>query len=62
MKNADENVQDHFKQNLYSSWHMASTVRMGRDKEDSCVDSDFRIHGVTGLRVVDMSVCPFVPK
>lgn len=47
---------------LASSWHMCGTVRMGRDAQSACVDSDFRLFGINGLRVADMSVCPFVPK
>jgi choline dehydrogenase-like flavoprotein len=47
---------------LFSSWHMSSTVRMGASPDTACVDSDFRVFGVNNLRVVDLSVCPFVPK
>ena len=36
---------------------------MGKPGEpEACVDKDFRVMGVQGLRVVDMSVAPFVPK
>lgn len=44
-------------------WHMCGTVKMGKPTErDACVDKDFRVMGVQGLRVVDMSVAPFMLK
>ena len=41
---------------------MSGTAKMGRNAEDSCVDSRFRVFGLDALRVVDMSVAPFVPR
>ena len=36
---------------------------MGKPAEpDTCVDKDFRVLGVQGLRVVDMSVAPLMSK
>jgi hypothetical protein len=36
---------------------------MGKPEEsDTCIDKDFRIVGLEGLRVVDMSVAPIMPK
>ena len=35
---------------------------MGVDSESACVDSNFSVFGLDNLRVVDLSVCPFVPK
>ena len=44
-------------------WHAAGTAAMGRaDDPMACVDTDFRLRGVEGLRVADLSVCPFVPN
>lgn len=44
-----------------SMWHCSGTVRMGKeDQPGTCVDSNFRVCGVQGLRVVDMSVAPFL--
>ena len=41
-------------------WHPCSTVTMGNpDNSDTCVDVNFRVLGIKGLRVVDMSVAPF---
>jgi choline dehydrogenase-like flavoprotein len=42
---------------------MCSTVRMGRkDQKDACVDTDFKVRGTEGLRVVDLSILPLLPK
>jgi choline dehydrogenase-like flavoprotein len=54
--------QEHIRTNTTSSWHMSGTAKMGRNAEDSCVDSRFRVFGLDALRVVDMSVAPFVPR
>ena len=36
---------------------------MGKRKDsDTCVDTDFRMVGLEGLRVVDMSIAPFMTK
>lgn len=36
---------------------------MGKTAEPgTCVDADFKIVGMEGLRVVDMSVAPFLPR
>lgn len=44
------------------SHHATSSCRMGpRGHRDYCVDSEFRVNGVDGLRVVDASVLPRVP-
>ena len=55
--------QDFVKSTGVSMWHMSGTVKMGKpDDVNACVDVDCRVKGVQGLRVVDMSVVPFVPK
>lgn len=44
-------------------WHACGTVKMGKlNDPNTCVDKDFKVVGVERLRVVDMSVVPFLPR
>ena len=44
-----------------SQWHLSCTARMGPETDRlAVVDSDAKVHGVSGLRVVDASIMPFV--
>lgn len=37
-------------------WHANGTLKMGkRDDPTACVGIDFRVYGMEGLRVVDLS-------
>ena len=47
------------KENCESAYHPCGTCRMGED-EGSVVDSECRVHGIEGLRVVDSSIMPQV--
>ncbi|KAL9620610.1 MAG: hypothetical protein Q9160_004864 [Pyrenula sp. 1 TL-2023] len=67
----DEAILEWVKGNLGSTWHMTGTVKAGpraeaeageEDGDGSCVDNGFRVRGVKGLRVVDMSVYPIIPN
>jgi len=42
-------------------YHPVGTCRMGRDGH-AVVDSELRVHGIAGLRVVDASVMPALPS
>ncbi|KAK9770520.1 hypothetical protein SCAR479_12791 [Seiridium cardinale] len=58
---SDEDLLEYWKQTISSSWHMTGTLKMGQegDKDkDAVVDPDFKLFGVQGLRVADMSVVP----
>lgn len=59
---SDDAIWEYIRGHFGSSWHMCGTLQMGIDKDSACVDSSFRVFGLEGLRVVDLSVCPFVPK
>lgn len=56
---SDEDLLEYWRQNLSSAWHMTGTVKMGKPGDpDVAVDNDFRLMGIDGLRVADMSVVP----
>ncbi|KAM3428022.1 hypothetical protein MY4824_009088 [Beauveria thailandica] len=59
--NPGVDVRQSIKDNAFSH-HATSTCRMGpKDHPDYCVDSNFKVNGVDGLRVVDASIFPRTP-
>ena len=55
---ADEaGLRDYVRGNAVTVHHPVSTCRMG-PAADNVVDSELRVHGITGLRVADASVFP----
>src|SRR6185437_14872018 len=56
----DKALLAHIKQYAATLYHPAGTCKMGNDAE-AVVDSELRVRGVQGLRVVDASVMPIVP-
>jgi len=49
-----------FRARASTVYHPVGTCRMGKNADDSVVDSALRVHGVERLRVVDASVFPTV--
>jgi choline dehydrogenase len=58
---SDEDIEAHCRQRLQTLYHPVGTCRMG-DEPTSVVDRDLKVRGVDGLRVVDASVMPTVPR
>ena len=56
---SDEALLDHAKETGSTTFHQTSTCMMG-SHETAVVDSELRVHGMEGLRVVDASVMPTV--
>ena len=56
----DADLDDFIRRNLKITQHPTGTCRMGEDPA-AVVDSELRVRGVAGLRVVDASVMPSVP-
>jgi len=58
----DEALEAFIRQATIGVWHASCTCRMGRaDDPMSVVDTQGRVKGVQGLRVVDASLFPVVP-
>lgn len=56
---SDEALLDYARETGQTAWHTVGTCRMGVDP-DAVVDPRLRVRGVTGLRVVDISVMPTI--
>jgi 5-(hydroxymethyl)furfural/furfural oxidase len=61
---ADERaLADFIRANVFGVWHASGTCRMGDARERSAVtDTEGRVHGTRGLRVVDASLMPRLPS
>lgn len=58
----DSEILEYVNNNVMTLWHAACTCKMGKpDDPMAVVDSQARVYGVRGLRVVDASAFPFLP-
>lgn len=58
---SDEEIDAFVRQAVESAYHPSCTCKMGVD-DQAVVGPDTRVHGLTGLRVVDSSVFPTIPN
>lgn len=59
---SDDEILQFIKDNVMTLWHPSCTCKMGTSDDDmAVVDSQARVYGVGGLRVVDASAFPFLP-
>ena len=58
---SDEEIDRFVRQAVESAYHPCGSCRMGED-ELAVVDSQTRVHGLRGLRVVDSSIFPSIPN
>lgn len=57
----DDQILSHIKRTVSPIWHASGTCRMGRANDTKAVvDSNARVYGVRGLRVVDASAFPLL--
>ncbi|TVU71350.1 GMC family oxidoreductase [Cobetia crustatorum] len=54
----EQSMLEYFRAEGGSIYHLCGSCAMGPDKESAVVDSRLKVHGVTGLRVIDASIFP----
>ena len=56
-------LAEHIRENVAGMFHVAGTCKMGAENDpDAVVDPAGRVRGFDGLRVVDASIMPTVPR
>jgi choline dehydrogenase len=60
MSFTDDSLLDDFRERSGSVFHACGTCGMGADATRSVVDHRLKVHGLSGLRVIDASVFPAV--
>jgi 5-(hydroxymethyl)furfural/furfural oxidase len=59
----EEALAEHIRQNVAGMFHASGTCRMGADDDrGAVVDPAGKVRGIAGLRVVDASIMPTVPR
>ncbi|MDD2052796.1 GMC family oxidoreductase N-terminal domain-containing protein [Pseudomonas putida] len=51
-------IEAFVRKGIKTVYHPGGSCRMGSDPQDSVVDLQLRVHGVSNLRVMDLSICP----
>ena len=60
---SDSDLDAKLNSHTTSQWHLSCTARMGlKTDKHAVVDNLGRVHGFTGLRIVDASIMPFAPN
>jgi choline dehydrogenase-like flavoprotein len=57
-----EELEADLRSRLMLIYHPVGTARMSDTEPDAVVDSQLRVHGLQGLRVVDASIMPIIPR
>jgi 5-(hydroxymethyl)furfural/furfural oxidase len=59
----DDALAEHIRHNVAGTFHPTGTCRMGGAGDRAAVtDAAGRVHGVAGLRVIDASIMPTIPR
>jgi choline dehydrogenase len=57
---SDADIDAWVRRGVETCYHPVGTCRMGLDSRSAVVDAECRVHGVSGLRVVDASIMPAI--
>lgn len=57
----DAEILQFYRENLMTVWHAAGTCRMAKKENGGVLDSQMRVYGTSGLRVIDASSFPMLP-
>ncbi len=59
----DDALAEHIRHNVAGTFHPVGTCRMGTAGDpDAVVDTEGRVRGIAGLRVIDASIMPTAPR
>jgi choline dehydrogenase len=58
---SDNEIVEYIRNHAQTMFHPVGACKMGHD-EMAVVDSQLRVHGIEGLRVVDASIMPTIPN
>jgi choline dehydrogenase len=58
---SEQQIVDYIRATTATTWHVVGTCKIGND-DMAVVDSELRVRGVEGLRVIDSSVFPTPPS
>lgn len=54
----DAAIEQWLRENVNTTWHSLGTCKMAPREENGVVDTKLNVHGVTGLKVADLSIPP----
>ena len=54
----DKIIEGWVRKNVGTTWHSLGTCRMGALADGGVVDADLNVHGIEGLKLVDLSIVP----
>ncbi len=57
----DDQILDYIRETTQTTWHIVGSCMAGTH-DRAVVDPELRVHGVSGLRVIDSSVFPTIPS
>lgn len=60
-RSSEADLLSYVRELTQTSWHVSGTCKMGTDKQ-AVVDGKLRVHGISGLRVIDSSIFPTLPS